>query len=583
MRRLLWLLLPLLLVGWLAAFLLQRPPQEPAAPSPLVSSEPQAPPTSASGPKPLSRSRPGQADAGLTLTGRLLPGSDGRLPDWTRTEARLGHAARVGIGAMDEEHRAEYELWLEQGGEGAGPSHPDELVNIVRWRPVPLRMVAPDRAELGPVVVPPAPLYRIQIVTDSGQVYLAEVRPPHGLARGILHAGELAPIPPTGLRIRRSGPSDQTFPVRLGRADDPLAAAAVPLGLDALLGWAYPDLAAAYRGERPLQLEPGVSTLMPLIPEPVVRLLPTGGEPIVVALAPGRIVDLDLSDDQRAYPVALQGRLVVAGTSEPIPKAVIDGEHGEQVITDAEGRFRFEALPGDRETSFQISREAPPPGERPRLPDRHAVRFDPQAHRSASGDIEAEVTETWEVPVYRWLVLDLDPAQREALQPGREQVYPIHRLERQDGTRWRATGVDHFLPEPDGVAVSLTAPGRYRVAVYASPTERYTSTVGDLTAGTEEARVRLLPTAPRDHTLEFRLAGQPLADTAIRVFSPDGLPPLETRTDAAGRLRLSVAGLSSLHLQFGQAGVRETELVLPPGRVRQTVELEKRTKAGPSR
>lgn len=74
------------------------------------------------------------------------------------------------------------------------------------------------------------------------------------------------------------------------------------------------------------------------------------------------------------------------------------------------------------------------------------------------------------VPAYRWRVLRRDGLTRARLQARARSPSPVDLLEHRDARgAWSAMPAQEFVPEAEGVAVSLLEPGTYRVRVASSP------------------------------------------------------------------------------------------------------------------
>jgi hypothetical protein len=249
--------------------------------------------------------------------------------------------------------------------------------------------------------------------------------------------------------------------------------------------------------------------------------------------------------------VTLRGRVVLEGSAKAPPGARLLGPEGEVLTLGTDGRFTARGLPSWRSSRFTVEVEAPRSG-RPVAPALREFEFNPVAALSAS---EAEVT--WRVPVYRWLVLRLDPFSRGQLQSRARRPYPVYLLQRRDAEgRWLTHPADVFQDEDDGIAVSLLQPGTYRVLAAASPYEVHASTEAALGGDVTERSVTV-HVDEHGTPCEVRVtaAGVPVYGARVTSASALGsLPPARGRTDAEGRWRLGRVRAESLHLEVEAEG-----------------------------
>jgi hypothetical protein len=465
--------------------------------------------------------------------------------------------ARVGAAFVSEDDRLAWEAARREGGGGTGPSRLEDLANVAEWRPVTVTPSA-SGGTLGPEPVPAAPRYRLLAWEPDGTFWWGDVVPEDVPASGLLEAGVLRARRPTGVRVRLSGarPEHGPFSVRLERVVDAEARLAERASdLLPVTRHVAPEVAAALREGSPLPLPPGQDTpLLPLPPDPAVRLWLRSasgreGGPVEVPLREGRVESVVLDVDA-LFPggvggtVTLRGRLLLEGTTTPPPGARLLGPDGQALALSPEGRFTAPGLPSWRPSRFTLQVE-PPASGRPVAPTPRQFEFSPP-----HGAADAEVT--WRVPVYRWLVLRLDGFTRGQLEARSRRPYPVFLLQRRDGEgRWLTQASDAFVEEEGGVAVSLLAPGTYRVLAAASPYEVYASAPAELRA--DDAERSVTPRVDEGATpCEVRVtsAGAPVYGALVTTASALGsLPPVRGRTDAEGRWRLGRVRAESLHLE----------------------------------
>lgn len=476
------------------------------------------------GPRALPAPGPG---AGLALVATLLP-AEGAPP----VQGQVGEAR------VSDEDRAQWEEVRREGGRG--PASVLELANVARWQDAPLAPGEGGSTRLGPVPVAPAPRYRLLAWAEDGTAWQGDLVAPDAPA-GTLDFGALRPVSPTGVRVLLVGRVREGFRVRLTRAprdeaDAERAAASLPL-----VRAVRPALARALEGEGALPLGDG-AVLAPLPPDAAVRLTvvaPTGreAEALTVPLREGRVEDVRL-DLERLFPggegrlVALDGRVVLGEGTRPLPAGARLERlfpAGADVPLPPDGRFRLGGLPGWAPSRFALHLPAPRDG-RPPGPGRWELDLDPQG-------AEERVARTWRVPAYGWLVLALDANARTLLHTDARRPYPVYLLERQDERgAWRVEPGDAFLEEEDGVAVSLTRPGVYRVVAASSPLDRMESAPVRVERVEGERVVRLGARADgRTCRVVVTRDGRPVSGARVFAGGTRGsLPPLRGTTDAQG-------------------------------------------------
>ena len=350
---------------------------------------------------------------------------------------------------------------------------------------------------------------------------------------------------PTGVSLRLDGARgmEGTFSVRVERDVDPQdaerASALLPV-----LALADPALGGAIVNGTPVPLRSdGDTRLAPLPPDRAVRLwlrAPSGreGGPVEVPLREGTVNAVTL-DVARLFPegvgrsVTLRGRVLLGNSSSAGGRRV--SWAGGEAPVDADGRFTIAGVPGWLATRFTVWRGMDG-GGRPEAPSRWDFDFTPTEGMPETVDVE------WRVPMYRWLVVRMDAFTRAQLKERASPPYPVYLLERRDAQgEWREVPTQEFVPEEDGVAVSLLDPGTYRVQVASSPYEARPSSVARVGAEEATTDVRLSPAASFGAPCEVHVTRQGRAVAGALVTGGGkhrSMPPARGETDSAGRWSL---------------------------------------------
>ncbi|RJS18333.1 carboxypeptidase regulatory-like domain-containing protein [Corallococcus sp. H22C18031201] len=511
----------------------------------------------------VSASEPAAAPVASTPS----PRAEAPVPPGLRLRATLAGdhpfrgEARLGVAFVSEADRLTWER-ARREGERAGPSRLEELANVSTWSPVVVTPTA-SGGELGPVDVPSAPRYRVLAWEEDGTSWTGDWMSGAPPRSGGVDLGVLRATPPTGVRVRLlsthadAGP----FSLRVTRGVD-----AQPAEAERASAWltlvrlAAPALASALRDGSPLPVSLGQDTVLaPLPPDRLVRIwlrARSGQEagPVEVPLREGRIEPVTLDAD-RLFPggmagtVTLHGRVTLGDASRAPPGAVVELPGGHALTVEPDGRFLAPELPAWRPTRFTLRVPEPSRG-RPVAPARWAFTFTPTA-----GHTEAE--EAWRVPAYRWLLLQLDGFTRGQLAARAQAPFPVYALQRRDDAgAWRDVAAEAFLPEPEGLAVSLTSPGTYRVLIATSSVSVTPSPAVSLNAADLEGAV-----SPRlgDEGVPCEVVvtegGRPVYGAEVTAAGEvASLPPLRGHTDAEGRWRLGRVKGSALHVEVGASG-----------------------------
>lgn len=457
--------------------------------------------------------------------------------------------ARIGIAQISPEDRAVYE---ESRDEPNGPRVVSDLANVAQWIDVE-PATAEGGARIGPATVPPAPVYILGAVEESsGDLFFTRfvfdeggAVPASGAA---LDAGVLERRAPTGLRVRLTNAPEGygAFDLFVSRLPNPGTAEQSSAWLS-MTAWLSPAAYAAVGEGEPMPLSLDTPALAaPLPPDPAVQLVlraPTGesSQPRVVPLSEGHIIDVDLDAaamiPELSAPVyRLKGRLVHARSGRPVPFHPVRWECEPAALTvetDGDGRFEFEGLRASATQRLVVDLDAPRENGRPRGPQ--SIRFEEPPHPEHPEFVERTV----EVPGYRWLLIDLPRARREALlaDTRRGTRMPlIYALERLVGEGWQVVRTEEFIDEEEGVAVSIEADGIYRVAVALTPLAVSFSDLIEFGPALSQATVEVdteLPPSRRLRLIDY--LEQPVAGARLTFGSPlRGLPPSRFETDAAG-------------------------------------------------
>lgn len=539
---------------------------------------------------------------------------------------RLQAKGMVGPARISDEDRGEFELQKSQGGAGAGPARVEDLANVVEWIEA---AVDPDDVGggvLGPVEVEPAALYRIFAWDADARYYLGEFIPPTVAPEdGLYDAGELDPISPTGIRVTlvNNFLKEPSFLLRLVRQPNEKTAD-LDSAMAPLIEWIAPELAGALGENVPLVIDPEKPTeFLPLFPDPAIQLkfatlAGTDGYPVDVQLERGRVKDIriDLADvfsPESGGFLDLEGRLVNALDDSPaagVRVERVDAPVESADLTDSDGAFHFSNLSRLDVTRFRATIETPESG-RPAGPSEATFAFNPLSQNLPETATTANVE--WKLPAYRWVVLDLPRARREALRNPKHPYYPIYALEMPvsdfHSITWAIAPAGQFIEEENGVAVSIDSSKERRILV--SPGSMPVVQVDSLNASffrAGEYRIKVIagpltavdsepatfgPSDTEVHTtvdlswLEFfrpctlvcraKSDGSPLRYQRIQISSPyaRGIPPAEFDTDGSGRVSLGPITALAFTVVCPSAGMIEGEAKREsPNATEMTVYLE---------
>lgn len=588
-----------------------------------------APANTAAPVAPLSAAADGEAAGIAALRIRLLPeGGQGADPA----------SVKIGIARVSAQDAASWRAWVRGGMQGAGPRAYAEMASVVRWVDAPARRstdpaAEPGSVDVGPLRLPAADAYVLQAASTDRLRWYDACFTPQRLPDA------LRPRLASGLRLRLAGGDGERSGADAIGTNMAGAAPRIALQLrrvegsrDAdwqpLLRRIAPEVLAAY-DDTPLPVAVnaqtgGDGTVAPLPPGPVEAVVLVEGVEVLrrrLSLLPGQLTTLAVdADSQRrgaALATSLRLRFVDAGSGRPLRPAEVlwIAPEGERRLgAEADGSYRIARVDPARPLRFDLRLAQERSGDLPRWPEivPLTLRLDDGAAETADTTMRGqdaarpvdgaavELLRTVPLEPLRWLVMDGLPADarlRDGALPAANAATPppVHVLqraepagsapttaavapaERGDATGWRTVAAERFVARPAGVAVSIQAPGRYRLAVAIAPWRILHSAPADVTAArgsAREVRTALAPAARAPRTVRLRLLGAtgPLARTPVQVLDADGaLPPWTLTTDAGGWLRLERATEAAVRVEapgYAQAlavlGSTEVTLRLSP-------------------
>ncbi|TXI50029.1 MAG: hypothetical protein E6Q50_05565 [Lysobacter sp.] len=496
-------------------------------------------------------SRDVRNDGAFVLRMRLLPDAG---------VSASSTSVRVGAAAVSPDDEAAYRAWQRGGREGAGPAEYGDLATVTRWTNAPARALADGRVEVGPIALPAAPRYALQARADDGlRFYEAH------FARGDAPA-EVRPRVAAGLRVRApngADPAGIAFGVLFRRV-----AGSEDAAWQSLLRRETPALLDAF-DERAWPVS-GETRIAPLPPGPIDVVAVANGvetERRRVVLIAGRYVAFDLDPAAAELGAALSStvalRLVEAGSGAPVREALAVwlSPRGEvRVRADAKGVVRLPGVDLSGPLRLELRFESKESSSLvvdalPRWPERIALALDLDDARAVGDTLEKTVA----LQPLRWLIVET-PGIDVPRRPRVDDPFPVFVLQRAEGATWRDASAEAFRPVDEGIAVSLDAPGRVRVAAAIAPWRIAYSDAVESRTGDARRRTRLRATGGRDLSLRFVADARPLAFAPVRLVSPlRGVPPKTMTTDAAGRVVLPGANAPALRAEapgFEQVEVR---------------------------
>lgn len=506
---------------------------------------------------------------------RLLPdGGVGAVPA----------SVRIGIARISADSAADYRAWVQGGRQGAGPSDPLELADVVRWLPAPATALADGSVQVGPLPLPAADAYVLEARgSDDLRHYRTRFAPAQAPT-------QVRPQVAAALRVRVPAQAGGRAALLLRRVENPNAdaASAGPASADlaqAALWRAVqqrdaPRLLAVF-DDTPLAL--GADTrLAPLPPGPLDAVVMVGGIEVQrqrVTLIAGQTalldVDAQAAADGAALAATLRLRVVETDSDAPIPDVVVqwDGEGGQRSRrSDADGRVDLGAVDPLRPLAVELRFPEPPLLAAEALPDwPEALSL-----RLTLADLpvrDGRIEHTLRVRRLRWLLAQT-PGLRVPRQPRGGAPYPVFLLQRREDGDWRDASAARFAPIEGGMAVALDAPGEVRVIALTAPWQRRIGPALRIDTGSAQRLYRTqLPATGDGRDVELTLldGDTPLPFAQAQLLPLHrGAPPSALAADRAGRLRLPRLNAPVLVQVPGYA-----EATLAPGQPRATLRLRR--------
>jgi hypothetical protein len=494
----------------------------------------------------------------------------------------------VGVASVDAADLREAEhLRTNNPAEASKVPSREALINVREWRHANVAELSGDLVRVGPVELPLTDAYDVLAWNPEAQVYYyRRYVMSDSLPTTSVDVGTLDPQHFTGVRLTLKGSAEfSSVRAIVGRV--PPAETEQSSQFLRLAQVIAPELTEAVLKGEPIALtldQPNI--VAPLPPDEAVEfrfIAPTEqeSEPVQVPLVEGKIVDAEISLDD-IFPagatatIDLEGTLEVGDTGRPLPGATVLREIGgrtETFTTDDAGKFRVAALPMDRVTAFDL--QTTRGGlKRPVVPERWSFEFVPPL--ATTGSL---VRMRWQVPAYRYIVLDLSsPGARDAVALA-STPYPVYILEREKEGRWQLEPIDFFDVGPQELAVAITEPGTYRVLLAASPIAVWESEPVLVTASTVEAGARLAQESSAHEKVTLRVVdasnGNGVAKAIVLFSGPhSSLPPLRWLTNDRGELELSHHGVDTISVWIEKKGYLPSQRTLSSGELRGEVEIQ---------
>ncbi|MBK8068046.1 MAG: hypothetical protein IPK27_10580 [Rhodanobacteraceae bacterium] len=502
-------------------------------------------------------------EAASPPTQAIAPASDAQpVPGWQillLLDAGIAAdpaSVRIGLATISAEDMATHLAMRDTAG--AAPVDAAEFAQVRRWLTLPATLQADGAVRVGPLTLEAADRYVLQAAGSD------RLRQYHADFTADTAPVSLRPLLAAGLRVQRDAALEGEISLLLRRSGELPDA-----GRWQSLLQRSPALLQAF-GEQPWALAAGANELAPLPPQALEALLLVDG--IEAQQAPLTLVAgawSELAIDPVAHAVARQLsveltlRFVTRGSDAPVAGVQVAWQHalGQRTqASDDTGRVRFAGVDRQREQQFALQF---PTGdaELPSWPQGQSLAFIvDEAHPDQLG--ERRIDHRVELDRLDWLLassnsLPLDP-ERTAGSP-----YPVFVLQQRIDGLWIDSAAEYFRRVDAGLAVSLAAPGEYRVAAVMTPWTVLHSTSADARRpapdGPHEVRLEAQP----GRSVELRLSadGQPLPRTQVLAIGPlRGMPPFELVADLAGRVQL--IGVTTDGLRIEVPGYQQTEVAL---------------------
>lgn len=465
-------------------------------------------------------------------------------------------SVRIGLATISPEDMATH--LATRDASGAAPVDAAEFAQVRRWLTLPTTLQPDAAVRVGPLTLEAADRYVLQAAgSDRLRQYHAEFTAADAPA-------SLRPLLAAGLRVRRDPALDGEISLLLRRTGELPDAARWQSVLQR-----SPALLQAF-GEQPWSLQAGANEIAPLPPQAIEALLLVDG--IEAQRAPLTLVAgawSELAIDPVAHAVARQLsveltlRLVARGSDAPVAGVQVSWQHelGQRTpVSDDAGRVRFAGVDRQREQQFALQFPVDD-AQLPSWPQGQSLALTvDEAHPNQRGArrIEHQI----ELDRLDWLLassnsLPLDP-ERTAGSP-----YPVFVLQQRSGGNWGDVAAEYFRRVDAGLAVSLAAPGEYRVAAVMTPWTVLYSTPADARRPAPDGPHRVRLEAQPGRSVELRLSaeGQPLPRAQVLAIGPlRGMPPFEVVADMAGRVRLT--GVTTDGLRIEVPGYAQIDIAL---------------------
>ncbi len=474
---------------------------------------------------------------------------------------------RLGLAYPSGEERA---AALDQTEAGtAAPADAGALTEVGEWLDLSGTALPDGSVRVGPLELPAAPYYRLEAPSsDPLRWYLAQ------FVAGAIPAS-IAPHAAAGLRITRPTAIQGSIELSLRR----LGVAADEADWQGLLRSHAPALIEAY-GETPLRIEAAQMELAPLPAAPLEAIVRVGAIEIgrsTHALVAGQWSELAIDPLAAQVGAELAIDLDLVFVVRDSGDAVVDLEvahedpRGRRTLrSDRAGRVRLAGI--DRRLPLTLDLAFPPATEDlPVWPETRTLMLPVDTIAAADPDAR-RFRHRIELDRLDWLIV-----RSRSVRLGNEREggnpWPVHVLQRREQGGWLDVPADHFIARSDGLAVSLTAPGEYRLASALAPWSLALSDEADTRRRGSDGRLTVDIEAPVGRSVELEVlgAGQPLARAPVYlVGSLRGLPPAVVTADEAGRIWLNGVTAERIAVEVSGYAQREVTLDAP----RQVVELQ---------
>lgn len=516
------------------------------------------------------------AEAGTAIATVAGPNAATSIPDAPRRFAILlrpdGLARprttgiRLGLAFPSGEERAAALAQAEAGS--AAPANRYALTEVGQWLHLTGTALPDGSVRVGPIEIPAAPYYRLQAPSnDPLHWYLAQ------FASDAVPAG-LMPRAAAGLRIARPAAIEAPLELSLRR----LAVADDEADWQSVLRRHAPAVIEAY-ADQPLRIDAAHTELAPLPSAAIEAIIRVGAIEIgrsTHALVAGQWSELAI--DPLAAQVGAELAIdldlvfVVRDSGDAIADLEVaheDTRSRRTLRTDGTGQVRLAGI--DRRQPLTLDLAFPPAGEKlPVWPETRTLSLPVDAIAAADPGAR-RFRHKIELDRLDWLVVRSRSVRLGSEREG-GNPWPVHVLQRREEGAWLDVPADHFIARADGLAVSLSTPGEYRLASALAPWSLALSGEADTRRRGSDGRLVVDIEAPagRSVELQVRSAVQPLSHAPVYLVGPlRGLPPAVVTADEAGRVWLNGVTAERVAVEVPGYAQREVALDAP----RQVVDL----------